>query len=166
MRLLWSPWRSKYISNPDREGCFLCRALSKKDGVENFVLHRGKYSFIIMNLFPYNTGHLMVAPLRHEGDFLRIKEEEFSEMWHLIQLSINSLKKVYHPHGFNLGMNLGRVAGAGLVDHLHIHILPRWEGDTNFLPVFSETKVIPEDIKESYVKIKKHLENFLKGSSF
>ncbi|NOZ63662.1 MAG: HIT domain-containing protein [Caldiserica bacterium] len=163
MKLLWAPWRTKYVSNPDGEGCFLCQALQEKDGIKNFILYRGKYSFIIMNLFPYNSGHLMVAPLRHEGDFLKIREEELQEMMHLSQLSIKSLKGAYHPHAFNLGMNLGKAAGAGLVDHLHIHVLPRWEGDTNFLPVFSETKVIPEDIKESYLKIRKHLEILLKN---
>jgi len=141
----------------------LCQALQENDGVENFILYRGEYSFIIMNIFPYNSGHLMVAPLRHEGDLLKIKEEELQEMMQLSQLSIKLLKGVYHPHAFNLGMNLGRAAGAGLVDHLHIHVLPRWEGDTNFLPVFSETKVIPEDIKESYLKIRKYLETLRKN---
>ncbi len=141
----------------------MCQALQENDGVENFILYRGEYSFIIMNIFPYNSGHLMVAPLRHEGDLLKIKEEELQEMMQLSQLSIKLLKGVYHPHAFNLGMNLGRAAGAGLVDHLHIHVLPRWEGDTNFLPVFSETKVIPEDIKESYLKIRKYLETLRKN---
>ena len=166
MELLWAPWRRKYVEKPQGDNCFLCEALKKEDGLENFILHRGKHSFIIMNLFPYNSGHLMVAPLRHEGDFLKIKDEEFSEIVKFVKLGIKALNKVYSPQGFNVGINIGKPAGAGLIDHIHVHIVPRWEGDTNFLPVTSGTKVIPEDIKDSYRKIKKEIDSLVLNGDY
>ncbi len=153
MRLLWAPWRKDYVTRVDKEGCFLCQALRMEDGVDNLVLKRGKEAFIILNRYPYNSGHLMVAPLRHVGEILELKEEEERELWEFLKTGIRIIRKVYSPQGLNIGINLGRPAGAGLVSHLHIHIVPRWEGDTNFLPLLSETKVIPESLEESYKKL-------------
>lgn len=159
MRILWAPWRREYVTKADSKECFLCEALKKVDGEENLILKRGKWSFIILNRFPYNSGHLMVAPLRHEGELLRLTQEEKKEIWELMELSLKLLSKVYNPHGFNIGINIGRPAGAGLITHFHLHIVPRWEGDTNFLPVFSQTKVIPEALEESYRRLKEGLED-------
>jgi len=155
---LWAPCRKEYVSKIGKEkGCFLCQVLQKEDGPENLILHRGKHSFIILNLYPYNNGHLMVAPLRHIGNFEELKEEELQEIFTFSQKLIPVLKKVYNPQGFNLGINLGRCGGAGLIGHFHLHIVPRWEGDTNFMLVTGKTKVIPESLEESYKEIKKAL---------
>ena len=155
---LWAPWRKEYIEQIGKEqGCFLCQELEKKDSAENLILYRGKHSFIILNRYPYSNGHVMVAPLRHTGNFEKLKGKELQEICILSQKLIAVLKKVYNPQGFNLGINLGRCAGAGLVDHIHQHIVPRWEGDTNYMLVTGKTKVIPEDLEESYKQIKKAL---------
>ena len=155
---LWAPWRKEYIKQIGKEqGCFLCQELEKEDSAENLILYRGKYSFIILNRYPYSNGHVMVAPLRHTGNFEELKKEELQEIFTLSQKLIAALKKVYNPQGFNLGINLGRCAGAGLIDHLHLHIVPRWEGDTNYMLVTGNTKVIPESLEEGYKQIKKAL---------
>ena len=152
---LWAPWREEYVKKADNlKECFLCHYLTLKDGVKNLILYRGANSFIILNRYPYNNGHLMIAPIRHVGKLEELKEKELIELFSLIPKIILVLKKTYHPHGFNLGMNLGRCAGAGIKDHLHVHIVPRWEGDTNYMTVLSGTKVIPEALEESYKKIK------------
>ncbi|OYT66048.1 HIT family hydrolase [Candidatus Bathyarchaeota archaeon ex4484_205] len=158
MDLLWAPWRLKYVQSTGKRGCFLCEAASSKEDLKNLLLYRGQYGFIILNKYPYNNGHLMVAPYRHISDFLELSKDEIYNLSELIKLSLRILNAAYRPHGFNIGMNLGSVAGAGLAAHLHIHIVPRWRGDTNFMPVISDTKVIPESLIDAYNKLKRKLE--------
>ncbi len=164
MERLYSPWRSQYIENVDNlDGCFLCNAFKSKDDEKNLVLYRGKKAFIIMNLYPYNAGHVMVCPNEHIGDFTKIDKETLHEISELTQFAVKAIQKALKPDGFNLGYNLGRAAGAGLEDHIHNHIVPRWNGDTNFMPVIGEVKVISQDLKEVYHKIKKAMEGLEKG---
>ena len=137
--------------------CLFCEAAGKKDDAQTGLLYRGKTCFILLNTFPYSTGHLMIAPYRHIPDFSRISAAEAKEIMELVKKSITCLKKAMYPDGFNLGVNLGKVAGAGVIGHLHIHIVPRWQGDTNFMPVIGETKVLPESLKETYKKLKQNL---------
>ncbi|ADC88778.1 histidine triad (HIT) protein [Thermocrinis albus DSM 14484] len=157
MRILWAPWRSGYVEKVDeQEGCFLCDAAraDQQRHRELLVLHVGRRAFVIFNKYPYNAGHLMVAPVDHIGDFLKLDEETALEIHTLTQKAIRVLKEVLRPHGFNLGYNLGRSAGAGLEDHLHLHIVPRWNGDTNFMPVTANTKVISQDLWDLYDRLK------------
>ncbi|MEO0074977.1 MAG: HIT domain-containing protein [candidate division WOR-3 bacterium] len=161
MKQLWAPWRIQYIKQSNqkekknkRKECFLC--LRKIDGdSQNLVLKRGKYAFVIMNRFPYNAGHLLIAPYRHTGVLESIKPIEAQEMFDLLQRCIRGLKKLYRPDGFNIGLNLGLVAGAGAPDHLHIHLIPRWCGDTNFMPLISDIKVINQELQTMYQELKK-----------
>ncbi len=148
--IIWAPWRIGYINKIEKRKCFLCYGYKSKKDKENFVVYRGDVSFIIMNIFPYNNGHLMVAPKRHIKDITSINQKEEIEIMQLIKKSVSILKKVLNPDGFNIGLNLGKVAGAGLDDHIHFHIVPRWNGDTNFMPVISNTKVIPQSLSELY----------------
>lgn len=160
MERLYSPWRSQYIETYDKiEGCFLCNAYKSKEDEKNLVVYRGKNSFVIMNLFPYNAGHLMVCPNEHIGDFTKLDEDILCEISLLTQKMVKVLKKALNPDGFNLGYNLGRTAGAGLEGHLHNHIVPRWNGDANFMPVIGEVKVISQDLKDIYYKIKEALKD-------
>ncbi len=155
MERLWAPWRIGYIlSDKKEDGCVFCNALRSNNDEEKFVLYRSKHSFIIMNLYPYNAGHLMVVPNRHINSPLSLAEEEQTDMFKLVNKSIEAIQKTMNPEGFNLGMNLGRTAGAGIDDHIHIHIVPRWNGDTNFMSTVSDTKVISEALKETYNKLK------------
>ncbi len=156
MRVLYAPWRYAYIKNISEEeksgrkrSCVFCSVVKRSDE-EGLILIRGRHSFVIMNLFPYNTGHVMVVPLRHVDDFTKLSLKELCEMHMLVEVSINALRKAFQPHGFNIGINLGRVAGAGIEDHIHVHIVPRWNGDTNFMPVIGNVKVIPQDVRETY----------------
>lgn len=167
MQHLWAFWRSTYIENVDKmpkSECFLCDAVNQPPEKyrEYLVLHKGKTAFVIMNLFPYNGGHLMVCPIRHTDDFTSLTDEELLEINKLVQASIKALKKAISPHGFNVGWNLGRVAGAGLEQHIHCHVVPRWNGDTNFMPVLSETKVISQHFLDLYDKIKPHLDEAIR----
>ena len=160
MEKLYSPWRSQYIEGVDKqEECFLCNAYKSNEDEKNLVLYRGKKCFVIMNLYPYNAGHLMVCPNKHIGDFLLLDKETLCELNTLTQKMIKALKKSLNPDGFNLGYNLGKVSGAGLETHIHNHIVPRWNGDTNFMPVLGEVKVISQDLKEIYHNIKKAIED-------
>jgi len=158
MDRLWAPWRSKYILHTEEEGCIFCNKSQENRDKENYILKRGKHCFIIMNNYPYNNGHLMVAPYRHIGDIGKLSENELLEMSHLLKESVNVLKETMHPDGFNIGMNIGKVAGAGFEGHVHLHIVPRWNGDTNFMPVISDTKVVPISLDEAYNLLKKKFE--------
>jgi ATP adenylyltransferase len=155
MEHLWSPWRSSYIQSfskkPAVESCFLCDAVgaAPEHDAENLVVHRTERCFVIMNRYPYNAGHLMVVPNIHCGDFGTLPADVAAEMMSVMQLSHTALTEMFHPHGFNMGANLGRVAGAGVPDHLHMHLLPRWNGDTNFMPLISETKVVSESLVDT-----------------
>ena len=155
MRILWAPWRIKYILSPKRKKCFLCEAAKSNNDEENLVVFRGYTCFVILNRYPYNNGHLMIATYRHVGDLAELNMAELFELNFLAQLALRALRRAMKPDGFNIGLNLGKVAGAGVKDHIHVHVVPRWEGDTNFMPVLAETKVIPEALDSTYKKLKK-----------
>lgn len=157
MEQLWAPWRIEYVQKARQPGCILCQKPAEKDDEANFLLYRGQYNFIILNVFPYNPGHLMIAPYRHTANLLDLTEQEAREHFDLIKKGLQLLKEVMEPAGFNIGLNLGRVAGAGIADHLHTHVVPRWEGDTNFMPVLSGTKVISEALTATYQRLKASL---------
>ena len=149
MRYLWSPWRMDYILGKKRKGCIFCgKPLEKKDK-ENLILYQSKYAFVMMNRFPYNNGHLMVVPKRHCLDLDQLNDKELRELLLLLKASTRVLKGSLRPHGFNIGINIGAVGGAG-EEHIHFHIVPRWTGDTNFMPVLGETKVVPEYLEKTY----------------
>jgi ATP adenylyltransferase len=154
MKRLWAPWRVNYIREPSPNGCIFCSKPSENKDVENLILHRGKFNFVIMNAFPYNPGHLMVVPYRHLGKIEDISPEERIEHYELVSRAVGILRSCTGAENFNIGMNLGRVAGAGIADHVHTHIVPRWNGDNNFMPVLAETRVISESIAEIYSRLK------------
>lgn len=159
MERLWTPWRMAYIKGAERHSsCIFCDcAAGPQAGDEtNLLLARGPLAFVILNRFPYNPGHLMVAPLRHVGEIESLTPEELGEMASWAQRCVEALKSSMAPHGFNAGLNQGRVAGAGIVDHVHLHVVPRWDGDTNFMTTVGETKVLPEALEETYAKLKPH----------
>jgi ATP adenylyltransferase len=146
---LWAPWRLEYIKRADeQDGCVFCLAAAGPE-TELLVVHRGERAFALLNKFPYSSGHLMVAPVRHVGDFSELEDEEALEIHRLASAAIGALAAAYEPQGYNLGWNLGRIAGAGVVDHVHLHVVPRWAGDTNFMPVLADVKVLPEALEES-----------------
>jgi ATP adenylyltransferase len=156
MKNLWAPWRMEYILKEKRgesEPCIFCHRIQQTSDKKNLILHRAASSFIIMNRYPYNNGHLMVVPYQHTGEMKKLQQTEISELFSLINLSMEALNTVMIPHGYNIGMNLGRVAGAGIEDHLHFHIVPRWTGDTNFMPVLTDTKVVSEALDKTYDKL-------------
>jgi ATP adenylyltransferase len=147
MERLWTPWRLAYVTEASTPapGCIFCAALAGLD-VDPLVVHRASKSYVILNKFPYNNGHLMVVPHRHVGRLAELDSAEVGELMHLAQLAERVLASVYAPHGFNMGLNLGTAAGAGIADHLHMHVVPRWSGDTNFISVVGETRVLPEEL--------------------
>ncbi|HXF72467.1 MAG TPA: HIT domain-containing protein [Actinomycetota bacterium] len=155
MRHLWTPWRMEYIraAKGEPEGCIFCELPRLGDDAAARILARAGSAFAVLNAFPYNPGHLMVAPFRHVGELEEVTPEELADVDRLLQRSVVALKAEMEPHGFNLGMNLGRVAGAGIPDHVHWHVVPRWSGDTNFMPVIGETKVVPELLEETYRRL-------------
>ncbi len=154
MDLLWAPWRMQYIRMQKPEGCFLCQNPAAADDDTFFILHRGRTSFVIMNTYPYTPGHLLVAPFRHIASFEDMTTEELLEHFELVRRCITVLREAFSPAGFNLGANLGKVAGAGLDDHVHTHIVPRWQGDNNFMPVLADTRVVHEAIADTYRQLK------------
>ena len=154
---IWSPWRFKYItSNTTDEGCVFCRINQEHKDAENFVLHRSRLNFILLNLFPYTSGHLMIVPYEHLANLAAVNEPTTTEMIELAKKAQLALETEYHPDGFNIGMNLGRSAGAGVADHLHLHVVPRWSGDANFVSIIGETRVLPEDLAATCTRLKKH----------
>ncbi|RLA98991.1 MAG: HIT family hydrolase [Deltaproteobacteria bacterium] len=161
MEILWAPWRMEYILSPKEDSCIFCTPLQQRDDRRNLILHRGKESFIILNRYPYTNGHLMVAPYRHIGLLEELSAEEVKDLMINIQLSIRVLKGAMSPHGFNIGANVGKVAGAGVEGHVHFHIVPRWEGDTNYMPVLASTRVIPEHLQQTYDRLRDFLERLL-----
>ena len=149
MERLWAPWRLEYVQSADeQDGCVFCRAAAGDD-VEQLVVHRGEHAFVLLNKFPYASGHLLVAPYRHGVNFGELDEGEILEVHRLGACGLDALRAVYRPEGFNLGWNIGRPAGAGIVDHGHLHVVPRWSGDTNFMPVLDDVKVIPQYLAET-----------------
>jgi ATP adenylyltransferase len=158
MEKLWSPWRSKYIesfkTDSDNTKCIFCQMLTlDPNNRDNLLVDVGENTFTVLNLYPYNNGHLMIVPKRHTNDFSGLSTEELNEALIRLQLAEKALRKVLNPHGFNIGANIGRVAGAGIEDHIHFHIVPRWNGDSNFMPIIGDVKVISQDLAETKSKL-------------
>ena len=152
-RQLWAPWRLEYIRSADeQDGCVFCTAHAAADE-DGLVVHRGRRAFVLLNRFPYASGHLMVAPNRHVGDFGDLDDAEALEIHRLSSAGMGALAETFGPQGYNAGWNLGRIAGAGVVDHVHLHVVPRWAGDTNFMPVLADVKVLPEHLLETRRKL-------------
>lgn len=152
---LWSPWRYRYVQAADAgDACIFCQKAGEQKDEENLIVHRGRHNFVILNLFPYTTGHLMVAPYQHVDMLDKADEASVTELMLLVREAQTHLGSMYKAHGFNLGMNLGSAAGAGIDGHIHMHVLPRWRGDANFMSVIGETRVMPEELGETYRKLK------------
>jgi ATP adenylyltransferase len=154
---IWAPWRLDYVKDASKDiedGCIFCAKPAEDEDEANLIVHRGERCFVILNLFPYTNGHLMVAPYEHIGRLQQLAAETIAEMMDLAQRSMARLEEVYDPHGYNVGFNQGRVAGAGFADHIHLHVVPRWGGDTNFMPVIADTKVMPQSLEQSYEALK------------
>jgi ATP adenylyltransferase len=144
VKQLWAPWRLEYIKSADEDtGCVFCAP------DESLLVTRGKHALVLLNKFPYASGHFMVAPIRHVGEFAELEVDEVLELHRLASSGMGALAQLYSPQGYNVGWNLGRIAGAGVVDHVHLHVVPRWAGDTNFMPVLADTKVLPEHLQET-----------------
>ena len=162
MDKLWAPWRIDYIRNDMQDqdsGCFFCKYIeNEEDDKENLVLYRGEKNFVVMNYYPYNNGHVMVTPYLHTGDLSDLDTETKTEMMELTDTACNIIRKTMDAEGFNVGLNIGTVAGAGIDDHLHMHIVPRWQGDTNFMPVLGHTKVVSEGLTETWKYLKKEFD--------
>ena len=155
MEYIWAPWRIQYIQMEKPEGCILCEKPKEDNDVANYILYRRKQNFIILNSYPYNPGHLMVAPYRHVGELEGLSDKELLELMSLTSMAIKAIKREMQPQGFNLGVNLGKAAGAGFDQHVHMHVVPRWQGDTNFMPVVGESKVMPETVEGTYDRLLK-----------
>jgi len=162
MDRLWSPWRMEYIEThahgAEPEGCVFCSLLSDGDPDGERILQRGDAAFVTLAKYPYNPGHMLVLPTRHTGDLEEVTPEESGAIHGLLQRCLRALREVSAPHGFNVGLNLGRAAGAGIPEHLHWHVVPRWGGDTNFMPVVAGTRVLPELLSETYERLRPHFE--------
>lgn len=150
---IWAPWRLTYVKDAAKgsgEGCIFCVKPTEGDDAANLIVHRGERSFVMLNLFPYTSGHLMVAPYEHLGRLQELPAATLAEMMELAQRAMSRLEEVYEPQGYNVGFNQGRVAGAGVEHHIHLHVVPRWAGDNNFMPVIADTKVMPQTLEQSY----------------
>ena len=154
MKMLWAPWRMEYIRSKKPKGCILCGKPEETDDTGNYILYRGKKNFVILNAYPYNPGHVMVAPYRHLASLEDFTDEELHEHYSIVSRVVKVLREVVNPAGFNLGVNIGKVAGTGIEDHVHTHIVPRWLGDTNFMPVAGEMRVISEGLAATYQQLK------------
>jgi len=151
---LWTPWRSTYIKSKKNEGCIFCLAAESSDDEAALVVYRARLNFLILNRYPYTNGHLMIAPYRHAARLNELDETTTAEMMQLARLAESVLENVYQPHGLNVGLNLGEAAGAGIEQHLHLHALPRWKGDANFMTSIAETRIVPELLEETYRKLR------------
>ncbi|MBW1887469.1 MAG: HIT domain-containing protein [Deltaproteobacteria bacterium] len=160
MKVLWAPWRMEYIlSEKKGESCIFCPGDDRTQDEERLILYVGSLSMVMMNRFPYNNGHLLVAPIKHVRGLEDLSHEENLDILLMVRRSISILKEIMNPEGFNVGLNLGRVAGAGMEEHMHFHIVPRWNGDNNYMTVVGEVRVIPEHIIETYGRLRPHFEN-------
>jgi ATP adenylyltransferase len=158
---IWAPWRLAYVKDAAKdieEECIFCAKPADDDDEANLIVHRGERCFVILNLFPYTNGHLMVAPYAHMSRLQDVPAETLAEMMELSQRVMSRLEAVYDPHGYNVGFNQGRVAGAGIEHHIHLHVVPRWGGDTNFMPVIADTRVMPQTLEQSYEALRGHLD--------
>jgi ATP adenylyltransferase len=159
MQHIRSPWRQAYVTSVDQvKACVLCAAAAAGEAADSLVVHSGTHCFVVMNLYPYNSGHVMISPRRHVARLIDATLDELSEMMALAQRLEGVLGDVYRPDGMNIGMNLGRSAGAGIADHIHLHLVPRWAGDTNFISVLGETRVIPEDAAKACARLRTYFE--------
>ena len=165
MQRLWSPWRYEYIAgsgieNPEAATCVFCEIQRDPDHDEaNFVIHRAAHNFVVLNIYPYISGHLLIVPYQHVADLDAVAKETTDELMDLTKRCQTALREAYSPGGFNIGINMGRSGGAGIADHIHIHIMPRWSGDTNFMSTVGETRVIPEDLATTYRKLKERFQS-------
>jgi ATP adenylyltransferase len=150
---LWAPWRLDYIKGPKPDQCIFCAAAEGGDDATSYVVHRGEHCVVMLNAYPYNNGHVMVAPVAHVPSIEELPDEHLAELNQLTRRSLGVLREAYGPEGFNIGINQGKVAGAGFEDHVHQHVVPRWAGDTNFMPVIGSTRVLPESLDDSYAKL-------------
>ncbi len=150
MENIWAPWRIQYILGEKPEGCILCDKPTENNDIENYILYRGKNNFIMLNSYPYNPGHLLIAPYNHAANPEMLTQEERNEHFELISHSLGVLTTAFNPGGFNIGANIGKVAGAGIEDHFHSHIVPRWQGDTNYIPVLADLRIIPQALSDTY----------------
>ena len=156
MDYLWTPWRYRYVAEAGKDDrCIFCGALAANDDAGRRIVHRGRLNFIILNLYPYTTGHSMIVPYKHVPDLAGCDAETLAELMQLAQRLQVALARIYHPEGFNLGMNLGRCAGAGVTGHVHMHVLPRWYGDSSFMTTVAETRLHPEDLDQTYAKLRR-----------
>ncbi len=158
MKVLWAPWRIEYITKEKETGCVFCDTPREDQDRKNLILFRAKTCFIILNRYPYTNGHLMAVPYKHTNELNDLSTEEKTELLELT-IKCKNILGIMKPNGFNIGMNLGKVAGAGIDDHLHFHVVPRWDGDTNFMPVFGNIKIMPEYLEDTYDKLKEQLES-------
>ncbi len=156
--IIWAPWRKIYVSSPLQKGCFICKSTLKSKN--SLLVFSRTYTKVLLNAFPYNNGHLLVAPKRHVGSLRKLKDEERIELIDTIILCQDLLRKILKPQGFNVGLNIGKVAGAGLRGHIHFHIVPRWNGDTNFMPIVAATKIIPQSLEELRETLRRYYKNY------
>ncbi|AWR97220.1 HIT domain-containing protein [Acidianus sulfidivorans JP7] len=171
MEYIWAPWRSAYVADTSKKtkkdsSCIFCDFIKQDNDKENLIVYRGRYAFVILNRFPYNPGHLMIVPYRHVSTLELLEDHEISEIFKLSKISMKVIRSIYSPDGFNLGVNIGRVAGAGIESHVHVHIVPRWNGDANFMPIIANTKVLPESLGDTYKKIKDGIQKILDEDTF
>src|SRR5215204_7364155 len=162
MQQLWAPWRMAYIDDGAKEpGCIFCTKYQQSDLKAGLVLTHSRHTVVMMNKYPYNNGHLLVAPKHHESSLANLTPEEYADLSEVLRRAVEIIKEVYNPGGVNVGMNLGKCAGAGIDDHLHWHIVPRWDGDTNFMPVVSETRVMPQHLAANYDRLAGHFQKLI-----
>jgi len=154
IKRIWAPWRIEYILAPKSKRCLFCSIIKENKDEKNFVLERGRFNFVILNKYPYNNGHIMVVPYKHTNELEKLDDKTVIEMFKLSKKYINKMKKVMKAEGFNVGINIGKVAGAGIKDHIHLHIVPRWNGDNNFMPVLSNNRIMSESLESVYDKLK------------
>jgi ATP adenylyltransferase len=160
MEYLWTPWRYQYVASAERQdGCVFCEALASGDDANALIVHRGKKNFVILNKYPYTSGHVMIVPYVHQGNLPALEPSALAEMMDLAQRVQQALESLYHPQGYNLGMNIGRAAGAGIAGHLHMHLLPRWTGDTSFVTTVGQTRVEPEELSVTYKRLRQALDS-------
>jgi len=160
VKVLWAPWRMEYILSNEEVGCFICDLTQAEPSEENLLLYRNEHAMVLMNKYPYNNGHILVAPVAHTADLTELTEPEYGQTMELFRFSLKALENLMAPEGFNAGLNLGKTGGAGLEEHVHFHIVPRWHGDTNFMPVIGDMRVIPEALIETYGYLRPLFENY------
>ncbi len=153
MRQLWAPWRVEFITQPKPGGCILCSKPGENQDYDNYILHRAEHSFVMMNIYPYNNGHLLVSPYKHAATLDALDDSIMLDLMRTMRTGTDAVKRALSPEGINIGLNLGRTAGAGIEEHLHFHIVPRWHGDTSFMAVLAEVRVIPEHLRVTYEKL-------------